>query len=475
MLRRLLQSRSLPLSGIGSNETTGLSIYDWAKMYAPGSTLSFGGNAYQAFKTDGTQNGMLFTSNASVFALESIRILLFSEARFQWQQMRNGRPGDLFGTPDLAILEEPWAGHTTRDLLARAELDVFSAGNSYWVRTADGLVRLEPKNVKLLIGRVTEDQTQGIQIGDKLIGYAYLPDRKDTPGNLQQRAVIFSPDQVAHYKPYPDPKNPFLGVSWVSACLPDVTLDDSMQQFKTSTITNGASLSIVVSFDPTVSREQFDAFVDRFRREHERPENAAKTLFLGGGADVKTVGQSFQDLTLQATQGAGEVRMAACAGIPPAIVGFSEGLRGSSLNTGNYGEARRRLADGTMRPLWGTFAGAMSSLTPPPSGARLWYDDRDIAFLREDIADQATIFAEGARSTMVLIQAGFEPNAALDAVSASDLSRLRGQHTGLTSVQLQPPADSAGNVNTLNAPEVNGADNPDAKKGLPAPAANGNG
>jgi phage portal protein BeeE len=50
------------------------------------------------------------------------------------------------------------------------------------------------------------------------------------------------------------------------------------------------------------------------------------------------------------TQGAGETRIAAAAGVPPVIVGLSEGLQAATYS--NYSQARRRFADGTMRPLW---------------------------------------------------------------------------------------------------------------------------
>ena len=59
-----------------------------------------------------------YRSNGVVFACMMTRFLLFSEARFQFQQMRSGRPGDLFGTPDLSILERPEPGGTTGDLLS---------------------------------------------------------------------------------------------------------------------------------------------------------------------------------------------------------------------------------------------------------------------------------------------------------------------------------------------------------------------
>jgi hypothetical protein len=46
-----------------------------------------------------------YKSNGVVFACMAARQLLFSEARFQFRQLRGGRPGDLFGSTELAILE----------------------------------------------------------------------------------------------------------------------------------------------------------------------------------------------------------------------------------------------------------------------------------------------------------------------------------------------------------------------------------
>lgn len=419
------------------NETTGITIQDWAKMFRPGAQVNYGGHPYQAFQLNAKSNGQAVGQNSVVFACEANRLLLFAEARFQFQQMRNGRPGDLFGTADLGVLEVPWAGHTTRDLLARAELDVAGHGQSYWVRDRDGFARIDPSIMTLLTESVTDWRLTGNRIGERLLAYIVKPtkDPKDW--------TTFLPEEVAHYKPYPDPENQFLGMSWLSPCLPDVDVDTALTQHKEATVRNGASLQTIVSFDPLINKEQFDAWVSRFRENHERPENAGKTLFLGGGADVKTVSQTFENLALKATQGAGETRIAACAGMPPVIVGLSEGLAAATYS--NYGQARRRLADGTMRPLWGAFASTFASLVPAPGGSRLWYDVEHVAFLREDAKDQADILQVNSSTIAALIAGGYKPDAAVDAVESGDLSRLAGEHTGLYSVQLQPP--SSGTIN----------------------------
>ena len=77
---------------------------------------------------------------------------------------------------------------------------------------------------------------------------------------------------------------------------------------------------------------QFDFAVDTYREQHEGPQNAGKTLFISGGTDVKTVGQTFENLAMKATQGGGETRIAAAAGVPPVIVGLSEGLSSATYS-----------------------------------------------------------------------------------------------------------------------------------------------
>lgn len=417
-------------SGKRDNETVPISVLDWMRQFRPGAQVPFAGNTYQAVQLNSYGGGAgFYDSNSVVFACEANRVLLFSEARFQFQEMRKGRPGTLFGNDTLRILEEPWEGATTGDLLSQAELDVFAAGNSYWwLDIVTGyLMRFDPAKMKILTVGVY-DPTYGRIIGERLFGYAYC-----NPG---AEPVIFEPSEIAHFKPYPELSNRFVGRSWISACIADTDADAALTEHKRNAVRQGAQLGYVAVLDKEVTPDDFKFFVDAFRADHERPENAGKTLFIGGGADVKTVGQTFENLEFKAVQGAGETRVAACSGVPPVIVGLSEGL--SSATYSNYSQARRRLVDGTMRPLWRSFASAMASIVRAPAGSRLWYDDRDIPFLRDDVKDQAEVLAANASAIRTLIEAGFKPDAAIDAVNANDIARLAGAHSGLVSVQLQP-------------------------------------
>lgn len=411
-----------------SAEERGLSMTDYQDLFT-----RFGFNGVQYVAPAGNMQELTALEGAQnpiVAACIHARMLVFSEARFTFQRYSASRPGDMFGTPDLTILEQPWPSATTGDLLARMEADVSLFGNSYWIRSNNELVRLNPARIQIVTGDVTDRMTTNT-VGQRLVGYSLTDD-------MHNELAFFEPNQICHYKPLASPLSPFRGQSWLSAVIQDVQVDGELTNYKSAFLSNAATPNMVVSFDPTITKEAFDKFRESMEARHRGTANAYRTLYLGGGADVKVVGANFEQIAMKAVQGAGETRIAAAAGVPASILGISEGLAGSSLNAGNYTAARRRFADGTVRPLWRSACGALQNLVPPPDGgARLWYDDRDVSFLQEDVMDAADIQSRNALTIESLIRGGFVPASAVRAVTTGDFSQL--EHTGLYSVQLQPP------------------------------------
>lgn len=196
------------------------------------------------------------------------------------------------------------------------------------------------------------------------------------------------------------------------------------------------SPNLVVSMDTgKMNADTFKEWVDSFEQQYSGVANAFKTLYLGHGADATVVGSSLKDLDYAIVQGHGETRVAAAAGLPPIIVGFSEGLQAATYS--NYSQARRALADRTLRPLWRNLCGSMATLVDVPGGAELWYDDRDIPFLRDDASDIAANQLTTATAMRQLTDAGYDPDTVVKAIVADDMSLL--EHSGLFSVQLRPP------------------------------------
>jgi phage portal protein BeeE len=239
-------------------------------------------------------------------------------------------------------------------------------------------------------------------------------------------------------------------MSWITPIVREVMADKAATDHKLSFFENGATPNLVVKLD-VQDLERFKGWVEEFKDQHEGAVNAYRTIFLGAGADATTVGANLQQLEFKATQGAGETRIAAAAGVPPVIVGLSEGLQAATYS--NYGQARRRFADGTMRPLWRNMAGSLARIIDVPPRAELWYDDRDIPFLQEDQKDAAEVSSMKATAMKTLVDAGYNPDSVVAAVDSGDLTLL--QHSGLVSVQLQPPGAEPAPVEP--APVVNGS------------------
>jgi phage portal protein BeeE len=373
----------------------------------------------------------IYKANGVVFACMLCRMLLFSEARFQFRQLRNGRPGDLFGTPDLDILEKPWKNATTGDLLSRAIQDADLAGNFFATRRKGQVRRMRPDWVTIVAGSPTDPDASGYALDAEVLGYIYQP---GGPQSGYEPETLLA-EEVCHFAPIPDPIYRFRGMSWLTPVIREILGDSAATSHKLKFFENGATVNMVVSLDASIQKEAFDNWVTKFERGHRGALNAYKTLYLGGGATATPVGTSFQQMEFKVTQGAGETRIAAASGVPAVIVGLSEGLAAATYS--NYAQARRRLADGTMRPLWRNMAGSMATLVPPPPSSELWYDDRDISWLREDRKDASEIAHNEAATIRTLVDAGYRPETVVAAVQNGDWGRL--QHTGLYSVQLQPP------------------------------------
>ena len=441
MLGSLRRKAAISLSSIGQTFTDRPS---WQQDLLEGRALvsrppfgvnesieaNFGAIVREAYKAGGI-----------VFACIVARAMPFSEARFVYQELVDGRPGRMFGGPGLDLLDAPWPNATTGELLWRMEQDASLAGNFYATTVGSGasrrIRRLRPDWVTIVSGVRGVPDGSPWDLNAEVLGYIYEPKGVTRgPG-----PVLLLPEQVVHYSPIPDPEAQWRGMSWVQPMLDDVQADREATKHKAKFFENGATSNMAIVYDASVKPESVERFKAVFDEAHLGTKNAYKTIHLGGGADAKSLGADMKQIDFKATQGAGETRIAAAAGVGAIIARFSEGMQGSSLNAGNYDAARRQFGDMTLRPLWRTASASLAKLAPPPPGkpARLTVDTRDVEFLKEARKEQTEILAAQATTINSLVAAGYQPDAVIDAVEAGDLSRLEGKHTGMFSVQLHPP------------------------------------
>jgi phage portal protein BeeE len=386
--------------------------------------------------------------NGVVFACIAARAAIFSEARFQFQSTVDKH---LFGTTDLGLLEYPWPNATAGELLARLEQDVSTAGNSYIrkVSPADGgdplLVQMRPDCVTIISEQREDDMGRIYKVP---VGYA----EDLTPlGITDREPQVYSPDEVAHYSPFPDPQAWFRGMSWLTPVLREVGADNGLTAYKGAHISQGAMPGLVLKYSQKLSQTVVDRLKKRVAAMYSGPENAGKTLILDEGADVTVAGSTLEQLQYVTVQAAGQTRILAAAMVPSEIVGL-EGPREAS---GNYELAMRRFADIWARPHWRMACASLQHLLPdvtPPT--RLWYDVSDIAALREGELARSQATLVRAQAVGAFVTAGYSRESAVAAADSGDLSQLKpdpgaaapGAPTGTRAPQAGLPQDLPGTV-----------------------------
>ena len=405
------------------------------------SLFSFNGSQYGVGSNfQGVSGRYLLEQCGPAYTVLDRRASIMGEARPSFQRLEAGKPTTLFSTAELDLLKEPWVGGTWRQLIAAAEADVAACGNSYWIRDKRELVRLDADWVTIVSEKY---EIEGAPVGHRLIGYIIQP-----PAG---RPTLIGPELVAHYRPGTPVTSPFRGESWLAAVASDTSSDIELTKYKNNYLRNGAMPSMAVMYEPTLTQDQLESFVEMFKDKFVGAMNAGKVMHFLGGRDIKTVGATLDQLAFKAVQGGGETRIAAAAGVPAAVAGFSEGLQGSSLNAGNYTATRRLFGDAKVRPLLGAFCEAFSNIVQPPAGTRLWFDDSGVSFFQEDVSDEANIRSTNAQTIRTLIEAGYDPDSVVAAVTTGNFDRLVGQHSGLYSVQLQP--SNTGDTPALAPPD----------------------
>ena len=308
-------------AGLGYNAGMGSGV---TQTLAGGPTESVGGD-FRGLATGA------YATNGIVFACMMVRQLVFSAVRFQYQRMAAGRPSELFGNATLRLFEAPWPGGTTQDLLARMIQDVDLAGNSYWTEVDDQLVRLRPDWVTIVLEARLH---RGGTLGHRRIGYLY----EEGGSGSGNEPVPLMVDEVAHFAPQPDPLATYRGMSWLTPIVREIQADRLMGQHQRKFFENGATPNMVIKHDVGATQEKIERFAAAMKATNIGIGNAYKALNLYPGADATVVGADFKQIDFKVVRGHGETRIAAAAGVPPVIVGLSEGLEAATY-CGTYNEA----------------------------------------------------------------------------------------------------------------------------------------
>lgn len=370
-----------------------------------------------------------YGDNGIVFAAITARLTLFAQGE---PRMQN-RAGDVRDLPPRlrSLVEEPWPNGSTSEMLARIEQDTSLAGNYYLYRALpDQWQRLRPDWVDIVLDAP----------GQEVVGYMYWQG-----GRMKNQPVPLTLEEVAHGNPYPDPLRAFRGTSWLSSVAREVMADSAMTDHKLKFFENAATPNLLVRVEGSLPERTRDSFRQQLGDKFGGVRNAWKTLVLEEGADAKVIGSNMSEVAFGETQAAGENRIAVASQVPSVVLGIKEGADQATYS--NYEQALQHFSNFTIQYLWTHAAATIETLLPMPAGWGLYFDPTDIPALQTDVAQDAATAEIQANTLRELIDAGFSPESAVEAVATGDMSGLK--HTGRVSDQLQDEQESGGDVVSL--------------------------
>lgn len=150
--------------------------------------------------------------------------------------------------------------------------------------------------------------------------------------------------------------------------------------------------------------------------------NRHEIAVLDENAEYEKLGSGLDDLELESLRDLVESRICAAFGVPPILVGANVGLKRSTY--ANYEEARESFWQETLLPLYRRIGDFMTKLVAEEweiSGQEVGWDFSEVAALQESEQEKAEAFRTKATSAAVLINAGFERAAVLEAVGLPEI------------------------------------------------------
>lgn len=199
----------------------------------------------------------------------------------------NGDVKEVNTHPALDLLYKPNPYQTRMEFLEISEINLKTTGNAFWLKVRDdaGNVR-ELWNLRPDMVTVVSDPSQVIR------SYQYI-----TP--IEGNVVDFDPNDIMHIK-YPDPLNPFYGLSPILTCKYRIQTENFATKFQRDFFLNSARPDAVLKQSGDsgmkLTAEQKKEIKKQFEKAHKGEENSSGLAILEGGLEYQLVSISQKEM-----------------------------------------------------------------------------------------------------------------------------------------------------------------------------------
>lgn len=285
-----------------------------------GSLLGSGTNQESQLRTYGTI--------PAVYAC--VAELAEATAQVEWQLYRkaaSGNPDDRTPVSEHAAIdlwEQPNQYMDRQFFTEFVQMHLDLAGESFIVIGTNSQAGALPLSLWPVIPTMMEPVTDAQTF---LRGYVYTdPDGVKVP---------FLPDEVIHLK-YPDPLNPYKGLSPVAALLPDLDADRFATEYNRNFFLNSAEPGGIIEMEDAISDDEFTELRDRWDEQHRGTGNSHRVAILTNGMKWVDRSYSMRDLQFSELRNASDQRIMLGFRMGKTLLGQTENVNRATAEAAEY-------------------------------------------------------------------------------------------------------------------------------------------
>lgn len=272
--------------------------------------------------------------------------------------------------PLQQLLDYPAPRMTARQFRARFAVDFLGYGNAFFVMERPG-IRGQPKSLR----PVNPESVQQVWIdpeGD--------PRRYDY-ANWAGIMVNVPVEDMLHFKDL-DMGRPFeaevFGYPRGATSIGSILADNEATQYVRQVVTNDGTPTFAVLMADEASTEDAVAMQDRYRARVVDRGKRGTPAFFGAVKDIKPLGFTLSDLEFPDLRRVAREDICAAFGVDPRMIGIASATSDAGLSGAQYAEARARLVQHTIEPLFSAFEDELNHWLAPEFGDVWVTYDHDI-------------------------------------------------------------------------------------------------
>jgi HK97 family phage portal protein len=190
----------------------------------------------------------------------------------------------------------------------------------------------------------------GNTVPAKLSHYLYVPEGKSPHQDSSAETFPILPEDMIHIK-LPNPLDPLEGMGYgmspMSACARDITIDNMVTDFLNTFFQKGTMLTGILTFDIPLKEDVVDTILERWEKKYGG-HSKWSTGVLDRGGTYQRLGLTFEEMGFAEQDARNECRILGPFGVPPILISSRVGLERSTYS--NYESAREACWQDTLVP-----------------------------------------------------------------------------------------------------------------------------